>query len=168
MHRWLRAFSLELRLLRSNPVLLVLPVLFGAWMVYSLSGIAPPVSQDLYLYVYDFHKVKHTLTLGAAMLLGILLIRRDTAKTAYEWTAGLPVSPAVLFSVKYAAGLLYLSLFTAAMAVVYVCFALHYGIGRPIMLRELSFSQSSTNGPIWLLWPWLCFWPSPSATASCI
>ncbi|WP_405080943.1 hypothetical protein ACI48J_26340 [Paenibacillus chitinolyticus] len=139
MHRWLRAFSLELRLLRSNPVLLVLPVLFGAWMVYSLAGIAPPVSQDLYLYVYDFHKVKHTLTLGAAMLLGILLIRRDTAKTAYEWTAGLPVSPAVLFSVKYAAGLLYLSLFTAAMAVVYVYFALHYGIGKPIMLRELSF-----------------------------
>ncbi|WP_068777822.1 hypothetical protein [Paenibacillus sp. FJAT-26967] len=139
MIKWQRAFLLELRLLINSPFLLILPLLFGVWMAVSLAGIAPPVSQDLYMYVYDFHKVKHTLSLGVAVLIGILMIRRDTSKPSCEWMGGLPVSAAVPFSAKYAVGFLYLSLFTAAMSAVYVYFAVQYKISTDVLLQELLF-----------------------------
>nr|WP_157338843.1 hypothetical protein [Paenibacillus lutrae] len=130
---------LELRLLINSPFLLILPLLFGVWMAVSLAGIAPPVSQDLYMYVYDFHKVKHTLSLGVAVLIGILMIRRDISKPSCEWMGGLPVSAAVPLSAKYAVGFIYLSLFTAAMSAVYVYFAVQYKISTDVLLQELLF-----------------------------
>lgn len=77
------------------------------------------------MYVYDFHKIQHTLSLGVAMLIGILLIRRDIQRSSYDWFASLPVSSTVWVLTKFIIGLLYLSLFTVVMSLVYIAFAFH-------------------------------------------
>ncbi|WJH35879.1 hypothetical protein N6H14_08155 [Paenibacillus sp. CC-CFT747] len=99
----------------------------------------PPVSEDLYLYAYEFHKIQHTLSLGAAMLLGIALVKRDLRSPAYEWTGSFPVSSLVPFGTKFAAGFLYLSLFTLAMDAVYAWFAWRLDYPAGILVRELLF-----------------------------
>lgn len=124
MRRWFSSFLFECRHLFAQPLLLALPLLFGAWFLFDLMAIAPPRSEDLYQFAYDFHKVKHTLSLGIAMLIGLLTIRRDMANREYEWLRSTPVSSLTLLITKYLAAFLYLTLFTLAMAILYAGFAL--------------------------------------------
>ncbi len=134
MNKWFFSFKLHCKFLFANWFFVALPPLFGAWFAVKLSQIGPPVSQDLYLYVYDFHKIQHTLSLGVAMLIGIVLVRRDTDRPAYEWNASLPVSAATMTTAKYAAGLLYLTSFTAVMAAVFILF----GVRRELMPGDIA------------------------------
>ncbi|MED4600983.1 hypothetical protein P9314_09750 [Paenibacillus validus] len=139
MRKWSRQLQLECRLLFTNRLLWPLPPLFGLWFAYTLTAIEPDVSQNIYLYAYDFHKLQHTLSLGIAMLIGMLLIRKDMVRPSYEWSAGLPVSSSAFIAAKYTAGLLYLSLFTFAMAAVYAGFGILAELPVSELRSHLSF-----------------------------
>lgn len=123
MYKWLASFKLEIKMIFTNWFLLALPILFGIWFALDLAKIAPPRSEDIYHFAYDFHKVKQTLSLGVAMFLGILSVRRDLRKPTYDWLGSLPVSSATSLISKYAAGLVYLTLFVLAMSAVFAWFA---------------------------------------------
>ncbi|WP_019421916.1 hypothetical protein [Paenibacillus sp. OSY-SE] len=116
---------------------MALPLLFGAWLAGDLMKAALPQSQDLHLYVHDFHKVKHSLSLVIPIVLGILFVRRDIGKVSYEWMAALPGSSMVIWSAKWVAGFVYMSLFTVVMAVVYVYFAVSHGIETGIYMTHV-------------------------------
>lgn len=133
MRRWFSSFALECRHLFFNPVFLLLPLLFGIWFAFDLSAITPPRWEDIYHFAYDFHKVKHMLSLGIAMLIGIHAVRRDMINPSYEWLRSYPVSTITLLTAKFVSGFFYLTLFTLAMSVVYVRFAL----GRHLTVDEI-------------------------------
>ncbi|MBP1994949.1 hypothetical protein [Paenibacillus eucommiae] len=145
VHKALRQFKLEAKLLFSNWFFAALPILFGVWMFSSLSKISAlaakklPPSQDLYTFVYSFHQVQHTLSLGAAVIIGILLIRRDIRRPSYDWLGSLPVSGAMLIFIKFAVGLLYLSLFTVAMDVVFLYFGLQRELAIGVIWEQMMF-----------------------------
>lgn len=145
MIKWTTQFKLESKQLFGNWVFLLLPLLFGIWFISDLSqilefskqAIAP--SQDLFMYTYSFHKIKHTLTLGLAILVGILLIRRDLVNPTYDWLSASSVSSGTLLSAKYIAGILYLSLFTLSMCTVFVWFAMKRELAVNVLLKEAAF-----------------------------
>ncbi|MBP1154669.1 MULTISPECIES: hypothetical protein [unclassified Paenibacillus] len=139
MYRWLMQVRLEGKLVFGNRLLWPLPLLYGLWFVIVLAEPRPDVSQDIYVYAYDFHKLQHTLSLGLAMLLGMLMVRRDLKRSAYEWTGSLPLSSTALVFAKYVVGLMYLSLFTVCMSVVYMIFALRIGMEPASVWMEMSF-----------------------------
>lgn len=131
MKRWLQQLLLELRLLRSQWYFLLLPIPYGVWLAIKLSSLAPPASENLFTYLFQFHSMQFVLTLGVAMVLGITLARRDVHRTAYVWLESLPVSFFTQVTAKYIAGLSCLSLFTLVMSLVVLLF------GRA---REIPFS----------------------------
>lgn len=131
MNKWVGQVKSETTALLSKPILFLLPLLYGFWFAFELSHIAPPASENLYAYAYQFHKVKHVLTLGVAFMLGIWSIRSDFHRPGYSWMGSLPVSIWTRITAKYTVYLIYLSLFTAAMAIVFI----YYG-----WIRQLSVS----------------------------
>ncbi|WP_028986329.1 ABC transporter permease [Thermicanus aegyptius] len=139
MNKWFKSFMLEIRMIFTQPLFLLLPILFGIWFAFDLSAISPPRSEDLYHFAYDFHKVKQTLSLGVAVFLGMHMVRRDLKKPSYDWLGSLPVSSATLLTAKYAAGVLYLTLFTLAMSMVYAAFALMRRMTLPEIGTYLTF-----------------------------
>ncbi|GGK12002.1 hypothetical protein GCM10010965_01210 [Caldalkalibacillus thermarum] len=128
MSKWWRQLQLELKLIFSNRFFLVLPVLFGAWMLHQLLNVPDYKPYNLILNAYDFHKLGHTMSLGAAMLLGILIIRRDTIPATYDWLGSWPVAPLMQVTAKFVAGWLYLSTFTLVMAAVFSGVGYHRGV----------------------------------------
>ncbi|CAB3390057.1 ABC transporter permease [Kyrpidia spormannii] len=139
MKAWLRTWRIESRLLWTNPVLLSIALGYGLWFAFILSRLGPPSSEDIYRAVYGFHEIWQTLSLGLAMWLGIWLMRRDVMRPSYEWLAALPVSRAGLIGAKYLAGLLYLSLFTILVAVVFAYFGRVRELPWHIVSRHLGF-----------------------------
>ncbi|PWA10030.1 hypothetical protein DCC39_12135 [Pueribacillus theae] len=145
MAKWITQFKLESKQLFGNWVFLLLPLLFGIWFISDLSqilefskqAIAP--SQDLFMYTYSFHKIKHTLSLGLAILIGILFIRRDLVNPTYDWLSASPISSGTVLSAKYIAGILYLSLFTLSMCAVFVWFAMKRELAVSVLLKETAF-----------------------------
>jgi hypothetical protein len=133
MFKWWTTLALELKLIFKNPFYLVLPVLFAGWMFWLLSMPRDYGPLDLLTHTQDFHKLAHTMTLGVAFLLGTLLVRRDLQLTSFEWMKTFPKSLAGTIIAKYTAGMLYLSTFTVAMAVVYI------SVG--VFQREETFNQ---------------------------
>ena len=123
MSKWLAQFRLEWKLLYSNWFFPLLPILYGVWFFYQITTISPTASQDLYYYVYAFHQLAHTLSLGVAMLLGSLFVRRDLTQQRYEWLQTSPTPVATILVSKFVVGFLYLSQFTVVMGVVYLFFA---------------------------------------------
>ncbi|GIP36941.1 hypothetical protein J31TS4_02210 [Paenibacillus sp. J31TS4] len=137
MGKLLAAFRLECRHLFSSWLLLPLPVLLGLWMASSLSSMSPAQSQDLYLYTMDFQRIQFTLSLAVPFLVGVTSVRRDLDRPSYEWLGGLPVSSGTLLTAKLAAGMVYLSLFPAAMALVYGWFGVRSGLPADVLRGEL-------------------------------
>ncbi|MEF2967515.1 hypothetical protein V3851_16940 [Paenibacillus sp. M1] len=135
MNKWHRQFRFELGMLFRNPWLLALPLLFAALNVWNIGGIGS--GQNLFSEAYSFHAFVHTMTLGVVMLLGILAVRRDLRRLSYEWSSALPVSYATKVSAKYAAGMLYLSLFTLAAAAVFAWYSAQRGVD-PGITREFT------------------------------
>ncbi|GIP35494.1 ABC transporter permease [Paenibacillus sp. J2TS4] len=137
MNRWLRQIKLEAKQLTSLPLslLFLLPLLYGLWFAYNLSAIAPPASENLYTFAYQFQKVQFVLSLGVAIMLGILLIRIDYHRPGYSWMNSMPISAWTRITAKFTVGFVYLSLFTLAMAIVFV----YFGFSRelpPIVIWE--------------------------------
>ncbi|MDI3328363.1 MAG: hypothetical protein QJR06_07410 [Alicyclobacillaceae bacterium] len=139
MSAWTRQFRLECAWIWRNWFFLLLPAGFGLWFCLDLSRLGPPASEDLYAAVYGFHEVQQTLSLGVAMGLGVLLLRRDVLRPTYEWLGALPVSRGGIIAAKYAAGLLYLSQFTLVMAVLFAFFGIRRELPGDVLVQHLGF-----------------------------
>lgn len=143
MHKWWRHSLLELRLLFGNPLFASLPIiyaiLFIIMMLQAASGNGP--NHNLYTAAYSFHMLGHTMTLGPAMLIGILSIRRDVRRRSFEWNHSLPVSFFTLLSSKYVVSLLYFSLFTLSTSVIFYILSVSQGIaGHIAMMHTMQFA----------------------------
>ncbi|MBT2764739.1 ABC transporter permease [Paenibacillus sp. ISL-20] len=143
MHKWWRHSLLELRLLFGNPLFASLPIiyaiLFIIMMLQAASGNGP--NHNLYTAAYSFHMLGHTMTLGPAMLIGILSIRRDVRRRSFEWNHSLPVSFFTLVSSKYVVSLLYFSLFTLSTSVIFYILSVSQGIAGDIaMMHTMQFA----------------------------
>ncbi|MCT1401973.1 ABC transporter permease [Paenibacillus sp. p3-SID867] len=143
MHKWWRHSLLELRLLFGNPLFASLPIiyaiLFIIMMLQAASGNGP--NHNLYTAAYSFHMLGHTMTLGPAMLIGILSIRRDVRRRSFEWNHSLPVSFFTLLSSKYVVSLLYFSLFTLSTSVIFYILSVSQGIaGYIAMMHTMQFA----------------------------
>lgn len=143
MHKWWRHSLLELRLLFGNPLFASLPIiyaiLFIVMMLQAASGNGP--NHNLYTAAYSFHMLGHTMTLGPAMLIGILSIRRDVCRRSFEWNHSLPVSFFTLLSSKYVVSLLYFSLFTLSTSVIFHILSVSQGIdGHIAMMHTMQFA----------------------------
>lgn len=143
MHKWWRHSLLELRLLFGNPLFASLPIiyaiLFIIMMLQAASGNGP--NHNLYTAAYSFHMLGHTMTLGPAMLIGILSIRRDVRRRSFEWNHSLPVSFFTLLSSKYVVSLLYFSLFTLSTSIIFYILSVSQGIaGHIAMMHTMQFA----------------------------
>lgn len=134
MVKWQRQFALEWNHIFRNVWFMGLPVLYGIFYAWFLSA-SPPL-KNLFAETYNFHSLVHTLTLGIAMLLGILAIRRDIRRPSYEWSAGLPVSYSTRITAKYAAGMTYLTLFSLLAAGLFILFSAKRGIESGITVSH--------------------------------
>ncbi|WP_059040841.1 ABC transporter permease/M1 family aminopeptidase [Paenibacillus rubinfantis] len=111
MNQGRRLFQFELRMLFTNRWLLALPIVFGLlafWYLEKLPG------QEILFFRRSYSQLTllHTMSLGLTMLLGVLTIRRDIRRPSYEWNAALPVPYTSRILAKYAAGILYFTIFT--------------------------------------------------------
>lgn len=161
MLRWYAQFRQEVSALSRNWLFVPLPLLYGAWMYFELTGVVSEVSQDSYYYAVRFHEVQHSLSLGVALLLGIVLLRRDLLRSSFEWVGALPISGASLIGAKFAAGFLYLSSFTLAMNAVYLWHASNVSVEWEVALRhawgfavqyELSYAVTLALGMAIGMW----------------
>ncbi|WP_110931339.1 hypothetical protein [Paenibacillus bouchesdurhonensis] len=125
MVKWRRQFALEANHIFRNAWFMGLPALYGVLYAWSLSAVSP--LSNIFNEAYSFHSFVQTLTLGLVMLLGILTIRRDIRRPAYEWGAGLPLSYGMRITAKYAAALTYLTLFSLLAGILFIMFS--YGRG---------------------------------------
>lgn len=143
MHKWWRHSLLELRLLFGNPLFASLPIIYAILfiivMLQAASGNGP--NHNLYTAAYSFHMLGHTMTLGPAMLIGILSIRRDVRRRSFEWNHSLPVSFFTLLSSKYMVSLLYFSLFTLSTSIIFYILSVSQGIaGHIAMMHTMQFA----------------------------
>lgn len=126
--KWRVQLRMELRMLGWSKVWPLLPVLYGFWFLYIL--ILPGSSSlDFWGASYEFNAIQHLLTIGLAMFLGIWLLRRDLTHPSYDWLRSRPASSGIMLSAKFVAGLLYMSLFTAAFLGVFWGYGKQLGIG---------------------------------------
>lgn len=119
---------LELKLLARMRWPLLLPLPAGGWLLLQATQQTHGAVIDIDLYAVDAHTMIIVFAMAVPILLGVLLIRRDTLSSAYEWSLGLPVSNAVIIASKWFAGFLYSSLFTVSVQAVYLALAWHHEI----------------------------------------
>ncbi len=135
MCKWWRHAVLECRLLFGNPVFASLPVIYAILFAMNMLNSGGGTEQNLYTMAYKFHMLGHTMTLGPAMLIGILSMRRDVLRRSFEWNHSLPVSFLTLLSSKYAVSMLYLSLFTLPTAFIFYTISISQGIAGGIAMH---------------------------------
>ncbi|MEK3733424.1 ABC transporter permease [Paenibacillus sp. FSL M8-0334] len=141
MHRWLRHCLLEFRLLLGNPLFAALPIVYGVIYLITLKAGMTDEINTIYRLTILYHSIGHMLSLGVAMLVGILLIRRDVRRPAFEWYRSLPLSYELQLSAKYAVGMLYLSFFTLSTAVIFYVISVGSGIpGHIAYDRTMDFA----------------------------
>ncbi|GIQ67097.1 hypothetical protein PACILC2_56650 [Paenibacillus cisolokensis] len=128
MTRWMAQLALELRLLLKYRWPLLLPPAAGLYMAIRLLGGNVYDMADDNLLAFESHAVLMTVTLAVPVLLGVMLIRRDTLHPSYEWSLSLPVSNWTIIGTKWLAGFLYMSLFTLAISAAYAICALKHGM----------------------------------------
>lgn len=135
MNKWLKQCELELRLILGNPLFALFPIIYGVIFLLFALGIGE-YAEPKYRRLYEYHTIAHTITLGLAMLLGILAVRRDIRRSSYEWNRSLPVSFGMLLSSKYVVGILYMSLFTLSTSIIFYVVSVGYGVEGSIVLRH--------------------------------
>lgn len=119
MYKWRVQCRFELKFLFRNKFLLLLPLVYGVLMGYSLLNVQWHRPDHLLVNVHDFNKLAHTMLLGIVMLMGMLTIRRDVQSTSFEWIHSWPKSIEMTVVTKYLALLFYFSCITIIMSIVY-------------------------------------------------
>lgn len=136
MNKWLKQCTLELRLVLGNPLFALFPVIYAVmYLLFALSA-GDYVNPKIYNMLYEYYSVAHTISLGPAMLLGIVTVRRDIRRPSYEWNRSLPVSFGLLLSSKYVVGIMYMSLFTVGASVIFYVISIGYGIDGSLVMRH--------------------------------
>ncbi len=136
MNRWVKQCELEFRMVFGNLLFLSFPVIYAVlFLSYALST-SNYVNPQLYTMLYEYYSMFHTLSLGPAMLLGILTIRRDIKRSSFEWNRSLPVSFGMLLSSKYVVGIIYLSLFTLSASIIFYVVSTGYGIDGSVAMQH--------------------------------
>lgn len=136
MNKWLKQCGLELRLVLGNPLFALFPVIYGLLFLLSALGAGEYADPKIYNRLYEYHSIAHTISLGPAMLLGILIVRRDIRRPSYEWNRSLPISFGMLLSSKYMVGVLYMSLFTLPTSIIFYVLSLGQGVDESIVMRH--------------------------------
>lgn len=136
MNKWLKHCLLELRLVLGNPVLALFPVIYGALFLVFAFDTLEYIDSEVYKQLIQYHSVAHTISLGPAMMLGILMVRRDIRRPSYEWNRSLPVSFSMLLSTKYVVGFLYMTLFTIPTSIIFYVLSVGQGVDGSIALRH--------------------------------
>lgn len=137
MYKWKRQFSHEFAMIFRNPLLLTLPLIFAGFYSYVLFNAAP--IDNLFQLAYNYHGVVNTFTLGLVIFMGIATIRRDTYRQSYDWIEGLPISFAMRVTVKYVVGMLYFSIFTLIVGIVYMIASQRIGIEPSLYMNHISY-----------------------------
>jgi hypothetical protein len=137
MYKWKRQFIHEFRMVFCNPLLLTLPLIFAGFYSYVLFNAAP--IDNLFQLAYNYHGVVNTFTLGLVIFMGIATIRRDTYRQSYDWIEGLPISFAMRVTVKYVVGMLYFSIFTLIVGIVYMIASQRIGIEPSLYMNHISY-----------------------------
>lgn len=137
MYKWKRQFSHEFAMIFRNPLLLILPLIFAGFYSYVLFNAAP--IDNLFQLAYNYHGVVNTFTLGLVIFMGIATIRRDTYRQSYDWIEGLPISFAMRVTVKYVVGMLYFSIFTLIVGIVYMIASQRIGIEPSLYMNHISY-----------------------------
>ncbi|MGG6314432.1 hypothetical protein [Paenibacillus macerans] len=136
MRKWQRLFQFELRLLFGNWWLPAVQAVFALLAFWNL-GRPPGRDTNFFREAYTALALLHTMSLGLTMLLGVLAVRRDVRRPAYEWSAALPVSYAARMSAKYAAGLLYFTVFSLLAGAAFAWSSSQTGVD-PALTREYA------------------------------
>lgn len=119
MRAFLLQVYLELRLIYRMRWPLLLPLPAGAWMLLQCLNISDSSVTDINLFAAEAHRMLMIVLPAVPILLGVLLIRRDTMNPSYEWILGLPVINPIILVSKWTAAFLYASLFTFSLETVY-------------------------------------------------
>lgn len=120
---------------------MALPLLYLIWYCSKLFTISP--IDNLFLSAYSWHGLMNTLTLGLAMFIGIMTVRRDIYRHAYDWMQGLPLSHFMRISVKYIVGMLYLTSFSVIAGVVYAIASHQLGIPASLYMEHARYFMVS-------------------------
>lgn len=144
MHKWWKQFKLENRFIYRNWFLLATPLVFALLMVYGLSGrghaeVINPTGQFLQKF-YDLQPLIHTMTLGIVMFLGVVSVRHHYNQRAYELYGAWPVSQSTIISTKFIASLLYFSIYTALMVIVFWLQAQHFDPSTNVIDNQLTYN----------------------------
>lgn len=163
MRKWFKQYRMELLHIRRRWLLMVAPLAFAGLMVYAFfvkeTHVYDP--DNAYVQLYDFLYLGHTLSLGIAMLLGVLVIRRDTQRRVAEMVDTWPVGNGTWLLAKYAAGLTYLSLYALTIAVlataVFTATDVTFFESRPYVVfltlqAELSYAVTLALGMALAMW----------------
>lgn len=143
MNRWYTQFRFECRILLKQYIGWLWPLLSGVWFAWGYVSAFYSIPGDIYSYTfltgdYPIVFIIHTLTVGLAFMLGMMLIRRDWLQPVYEWQRSLPVSAASVITAKFAAGLAYLSLYTLILCAVFVGFGYSEGLPGAFLLSSAA------------------------------
>lgn len=139
MYKWYKQFATEWLLIRRNWLLLLAVPLFGAWMVYDMATVSEWESHNVYIRAYDFSYVGQTMTLGVAIMLGMLTVRRDTIERRAEMLETWPLGNATWLTAKYVALFVYLSLFTVMMIVIMLISYIRQDIPLAVIWKDVGF-----------------------------
>ncbi|SMF70228.1 hypothetical protein SAMN05661091_0644 [Paenibacillus uliginis N3/975] len=136
MNKWLKQFALELRLVFGNPLFVLFPVIYAVIFLLFALGAGDYANPKVYNMLYQYYSFAHTISLGPAMLLGILTVRRDIRRPSYEWNRSFPVSFGMLLSAKYIVGIIYMSLFTMSASFIFYVISIGSGVDSSLVMRH--------------------------------
>lgn len=141
MNKFITQFKLELKLLFKQKIILSIPLLLAIYMcIYLLSSKTNiNFSTNIYFSTYTFQYIFHTLSLCIAFILGILIVRRDTLEKTYGWIGAYPTSSFIVFTAKFLAIFLYLSIFSVIINGTYFLLALIKGTPIDLAFRNMVF-----------------------------
>ncbi|MBW7456484.1 hypothetical protein ACFOLF_27280 [Paenibacillus sepulcri] len=128
---------LELQLLYKRRWPLLLPPAAGVWMLLQCFNSRQNQLLNLNLKAAEAHGTIMMFVTLVPILLGVLLIRRDTLHASFEWSLGLPVTNRVIIASKWTAGFVYMSVFTLLIQASYAAAAWHYDLASASALREI-------------------------------
>jgi hypothetical protein len=137
MYKWKRQFIHEFGMIFRNPWLLALPLIYAGFYSYVLFNASP--IDNIFQLAYNFHGLINTFTLGLVMFMGIATIRRDTYRQSYDWIEGLPISFGMRVTIKYVVGMLYFSIFTLIVGIVYIIASQRIGIEPSLYMNHVSY-----------------------------
>lgn len=161
MRKWWKQWATEWLLLRRSWWTLLAVLAFGLWMAYVLANENAWKIPNVYTRLYALSYLAHTMTLGVAMLLSILAVRRDTVPRGAEMLETWTLGNGTWLTAKYVALFSYMSLYAVVMTTAAFLDYVQQGIplskgGEDIVFLfvqyELSYAVTLALGMALAMW----------------